>query len=402
MADNPVMARQRVHFVNRYFHPDHSATSQLLSDLAFHLASRGWEVLVTTSRQRYDDPSAQLPSTETVNGIAVHRCFSSSFGRSNLIGRSVDYATFYVSALASLLRRCRRGDVIVAMTDPPLISVIAAFAAMLRGALLVNWVQDLFPEIAEAAGIRGARLARGIRNWSIRRARRNVALSDGMAASIARLGANAIVQHNWAQPGIRPVDRADNPLRSEWKVGEEVIVEYSGNLGRAHDVATVGDAIQRAPSQRFVFIGGGSGMDQLEALTAGSPNVTFLGYQSRERLAESLSAGDIHLVTLLPPFDGLIAPSKIYGIMAAGRPIVFVGNPQGDAAGILLRHDCGIAVATGDGAALAATLQRLREDAELRQRLGTNGRQAFEREYTMTHSLKRWESILKEAADEAT
>ena len=139
MADNPGMARQRVHFVNRYFHPDHSATSQLLSDLAFHLASRGWEVLVTTSRQRYDDPSAQLPRIETLDGIDIHRCFSSTFGRSNLIGRSIDYATFYVSALASLVRRCQRGDVIVAMTDPPLIAVIAALAAMLRGARLVNW-----------------------------------------------------------------------------------------------------------------------------------------------------------------------------------------------------------------------------------------------------------------------
>ncbi len=393
------MARRRVHFVNRYFHPDHSATSQLLTDLAIHLAGRGWEVLVTTSRQRYDDSSAQLPAVETMQGIDVHRCFSSTFGRSNLLGRAVDYATFYAAALISLSRRCRPGDVVVAMTDPPLISVAAAMAVTLRRARLVNWLQDLFPEVAEAAGMAGARLTRGIRNWSLRRARVNVAISDGMAAMINSLGTRTVVQHNWAQPEIHPVDRGSNYLRTDWKFGDQVVVEYSGNLGRAHDVSTVFDAIRRMPELRFLFIGGGFGMERLRAMTAGYANVTFLDYQPREQLTESLSAGDIHLVTLLPEFEALISPSKVYGIMAAGRPIVFVGNPQGDAAGIIAKHECGIAVATGDAAALCAALLRLAEDPGLRTRLGENGREASVRNYAMAYALAQWESILGEAIE---
>src|SRR5437868_5027237 len=144
------MPAHRIVFVNRFFHPDHSATSQMLSDLSFHLAERGRRVEVVTSRQRYDDADAKLPPRETVRGVEVRRIWSTRFGRGFLPGRAVDYATFYISAFLALLRRATRDSTIVALTDPPLISVVAALAAMLRGAKLINWTQDLFPEVAEA------------------------------------------------------------------------------------------------------------------------------------------------------------------------------------------------------------------------------------------------------------
>src|SRR3954447_26965913 len=144
------MTARRVLFVNRFFHPDHSATSQMLSDLSFHLAERGWRVEVVTSRQRYDAADAKLPPREIVRGVEVQRVWSTRFGRAFLPGRAVDYATFYISAFFTLLRRAGRDTTIVALTDPPLISVVAALAAKLRHATLVNWTQDLFPEVAEA------------------------------------------------------------------------------------------------------------------------------------------------------------------------------------------------------------------------------------------------------------
>src|SRR5258708_38215746 len=126
------MAARHLLFVNRYFHPDHSATSQMLSDLSFHLAERGWRVEVVTSRQRYDDSSANLPSRETVHGVEVRRVWSARFGRGVLPGRALDYATFYASAFLMLLRRAHRGSTIIALSHPPLIFVTAAFAGMLR------------------------------------------------------------------------------------------------------------------------------------------------------------------------------------------------------------------------------------------------------------------------------
>ena len=142
----------RLIFVNRFFFPDHSATSQILSDLAFHLASAGRDVHVVTSTQIYDDPRAALPVSEIIDGVHVHRVPSTGFGRDKLLGRSIDYLSFYRSMWQSLVALVRPGDIIVAKTDPPLTSIIAVAAARRNGARLVNWLQDIYPETAVELG----------------------------------------------------------------------------------------------------------------------------------------------------------------------------------------------------------------------------------------------------------
>src|SRR5437764_3596109 len=235
----------RVLFVNRYFAPDHSATSQMVGDLAFFLAARGHDVVAITSRQRYDAASARLAPRERLHGVEIVRVATTRFGRGFLPGRALDYATFYLSAFFALLRRARRGDVVVAMTDPPLLSVVAALACALRGARLVNWTQDLFPEVATALGMRFAGWARPLRDWSLRRAATNVALGEQMAARIRERGGRAVVRHNWAGAALHPVAREANALRARWQLGDAFVVEYSGNAGRAHEVATIAAAMRR-------------------------------------------------------------------------------------------------------------------------------------------------------------
>src|SRR6266436_4783290 len=151
--DEKAGARRRVIFMNRFFFPDHSATSQILSDLAFHLAGCGIDVHVVTSQQRYHDPHAHLPEAESIDGVGIHRISTTRFGRSALIGRGFDYLSFYAAAFRSVLAWAKPGDVLVAKTDPPLLSVAAMQAAKRRGLLLVNWLQDLYPEVAMALGV---------------------------------------------------------------------------------------------------------------------------------------------------------------------------------------------------------------------------------------------------------
>lgn len=135
----------RLIFINRFFYPDHSATSQILSDLAFHLANEGHEIHVITSRQIYDDSRAALAGYETVNAVHVHRVASTQFGRSALLGRAFDYLSFYRSVRRSLTELTGPNDLIIAKTDPPLLSVVAGAVARRRGARLVNWLQDNLP-----------------------------------------------------------------------------------------------------------------------------------------------------------------------------------------------------------------------------------------------------------------
>jgi glycosyltransferase involved in cell wall biosynthesis len=389
----------KVIFLNRYFHPDHSATSQMAGDLAFHLAARGWEVEVITSRQRYDDAGARLPKEELVDGVSIRRVWTSRFGRAFLPGRAVDYATFYLSAFLALLRR--RGDsVLVAMTDPPLISVIASAVSRRT----INWVQDLFPDVAVALGVlRSAPLLRHVRDWSLRRAKVNVALSEGMAKRLmdGDQEVRAEVVHNWADASLRPVAREENRLRREWELGDAFVVGYSGNLGRAHELATVTGAMHALGGDaraRFLVIGAGAQLGRVRQETAALPHVQFRPYQPREALSESLSAADAHLVSLHPSLEGLIVPSKFYGVLAVGRPVIYIGAVNGDLARLTREHDLGVVIAPGDVAGLAAAIVAMALDPARAAAMGQRGRALYEERFAPAIAFAAWERILRSAA----
>lgn len=402
------MGAPKVLFVNRFFYPDHSATSQILSDLAFDLAREGVDVGVITSRLRYDDASAELPSFEMVHGVSVHRVWSSRFGRAQLLGRAFDYGTFYFGAGAALWRLANKNTVVVAKTDPPLISLMATPVAKLRGAKLVNWLQDLFPEVAGALGMRAVqgpvlRVLRQARNAALRRADINVVLGDRMLALVQRQGVareRTRVIHNWADGvAIRPVPTHQNLLRSTWGLANKFVVGYSGNLGRAHEFDTIlgaAEALKNNGDIVFLFIGAGAqrGSVEQEATRRGLSNVVFKPYQPRENLSESLGVADVHLVTLNPSLEGLIVPSKFYGIAAAGRPTLFVGDVTGEIPAILASSGSGYSVATGDVDALRSFIEKLAGDAALCSAMRTQARTLFEARFDRKLAVQAWKEVL--------
>jgi colanic acid biosynthesis glycosyl transferase WcaI len=409
-------------FVNRFFHPDHSATSQLLSDLSFSLAGQGHDVTVITSRLRYDDPAVQLPARDIVNRVRVERVRTTRFGRRTLAGRAIDYLSFYGAAALALVAAARHGSVIIAKTDPPMLSVMAAPIAMVRGAVLVNWHQDVFPEVMQALGLmqgRGGRLLLGLLRWlrnrSLRRAAVNIALGPAMARHLIGEGAppeTIRIMPNWADGAlIRPVARADNALRRSWGYEDQFVVGYSGNLGRAHEIDTFVDAIAlvqvRAAAQtgddaalarriRWLFIGGGAQMQAMrEAVAArGLHDLRFEDYQPRERLAESLSLPDLHLISLRPDMEGLIVPSKYYGIAAAGRPALMVGAADGDIGSLLAETGTGRVIAEGDAAGLADAVMAFARDPQATACQGEAARALFEAHFALPLALERWRAML--------
>ncbi|MBV9497544.1 MAG: glycosyltransferase family 4 protein [Acidobacteria bacterium] len=369
---------RRVVFVNRYFHPDHSATSQMVTDLAFHLAKRGWDIGAIASRQRYDDATAELPAHERTEGVDITRVWSSKFGRGWLPGRAIDYLTFYWSAFRAMRRE--RDAILVAMTDPPLLSAVAALTSY----RVVNWSQDVFPEVATALGVRAPGVLRGVRDWSLRRAKTNVVLSDGMAKRLA--APRTIVQHNWADAALAPHPRA----------GERFTVAYSGNLGRAHEFDTIVGAIRALPEVDFVFTGGGAQLAAVREATRDLPNVAFRPYAPREELSKSLSASDAHFVTLQPSLDGLIVPSKFYGILAVARPVLCIG--AGELAEMVREYRIGVAVAPGAVDALVDGIRTLANDREEAVAMGRRGRELYEKRFAPDVAMANWERILSEAS----
>jgi glycosyltransferase involved in cell wall biosynthesis len=361
---------------------------------------------------RYDDPKTVLPAGEMLDGVRVRRVATTRLGRGNVAGRLVDYLSFYLSASWALARIARRGDLIVAKTDPPLISVPAALIARLKGARLVNWLQDLYPEVAAAMGIRGlggmaGRAVAGLRDWSLRRAAANVAIGERMAERLRARGIPArsirVIQ-NWSSDGdVAPVPPEANPLRGEWGYGPgDFVVAYSGNLGRAHEVETLLDAARRLAGRkdvRFLFIGGGHHLRAVEQQAG--PNIAFRPYQPRARLAQSLSVGDVHWLSLREAFEGLIVPSKFFGIAAAGRPVIAVTHREGEIARIVGEHGCGLVVEPGDGEGFARAIAGLADDRAACLAMGQRARTMLDADFGQSHAFARFLELFISISDDA-
>jgi colanic acid biosynthesis glycosyl transferase WcaI len=401
---------RRVIFLNRFFLPDHSATSQILTDLVFHLAGCGVDVRVITSQQRYDNPNAHLPEAETIGGVAIHRISTTRFGRSALIGRGFDYLSFYTAARRSVLCWAKPGDVLVAKTDPPLLCVAAKQAAKRRGLHLINWIQDLYPEVAVELGvpfIKGplGRVLLQLRDASLRAAHANVVVGERMAEIVRQRGIAPESVHvipNWCDDEeIQPVAPFDNPLRQEWGLEGRFVVGYSGNLGRGHEFETVLVAAERLRSYQrfcFLFIGGGKKFAELARTVreCGLDHLfRFLPYQDRRVLKLSLGVPDVHLISLKPELEGLIVPSKLYGIAAAGRPIIAVAASEGEVGRLVRLHDCGVVVEPGEGELLAATLRRLSASTSRLAEMGHRARAMLDSQFTRRHAFERWRRLIE-------
>ncbi len=399
----------RVLAVNQFYAPDHAATSQLLTELCEDLAQAGDRVTVVSSRGSYLG-GGSLPARETRNGVEVVRAAATSFGKRTIAHRMADYGSFGAMAFAELMR-AERPDVMVALTTPPMIASAAAVVAGLRRAPLVAWVQDVYPEIAVAFGVLGERapvtraLARAAK-LTHRAARFSVALSDGMAERLFAQGQAAErvrVVPNWADGRlIRPVAHEASAFRREHGLEGRFVVAYSGNFGVGHELGGLLDAVKqlapKLPELRLLLVGDGARRGEIERISRDLDHVVLLPYQPREALAASLSAADIHFASLRAGLAGLLVPSKLYGILAAGRPLIYQGEARCEVARVVREHDVGFVVAPGDTEALARAIWHAAHDRETTREMGERARRVFEAEFDRPRAVARFRAVLEEAA----
>ncbi len=387
-------------FLNRFYWPEEPATGQLLTDLATALAAAGQDVTVIASQPIQPGCAQQ----EIHAGVKVLRVRGTRWSRHGLAGKAVDFATFALGALWTLGRVARPRDRIVVLTDPPLLGVGAWLIARTRGARIFHWVQDIYPEVALAlTGHRWLRLLRPIRNLAWRRADGCITLGQDMAATLAAAGvdpARITISPNWAPAGVGPSSPAAvDALRRQWGLAGQMVVAYSGNLGRVHDLEPViaaAEALRDEPSIAFVFIGDGPQRAALEAAVRqrGLGQVRFFPPQPRAQLAVTLSLGDVHLVTLRPDCARLVFPSKLYGIVAVGRPVVVIGPPDGELARLVEDRGFGRAFDRGDLTGLAAMLRELGANRARRQQLAEAAARFHAGQPTPAQLAASWNKLL--------
>lgn len=398
-------------FVNRFFHPDESATSLMLTDLVEGLAVLDCDRLVITGRSGYAQGSGSR--AQQLSGVRTIRLPGLSLGNGFLAARAINFVAFYIGLVITGLWLVRRGDIVVCLTDPPLSNIVVSAIATFKRAKVVNWVQDIYPETATRLGYGSENntlislLARARdRTWE--KASVNVCIGERMQAMLAGHGVREdrlrVIQ-NWADDEtLRPMPHSENELRTQWNYDhDEIVVGYSGNLGRAHDAVTMLEAADRLGEAAnscfaFLFVGGGAKHDLLKArqedsLRRGAP-IETRGYRERSELRESLSVPDIHWLSLEPQLEGLIVPSKFYGAIAVGRPIIFIGDKDGEIARLIAMGQCGQSFAKGDVEGVTDYLRLLGCDRELRETLGKNARQLSETKLSRKARMVEWQELI--------
>lgn len=301
--------------------------------------------------------------------------------------------------------KATKPDVVLTMTDPPVVAAAAAAVSAARRVPFVYVNQDVFPEVGVALGrIRDPALmgSLGALNRSLRRrAARVVAIGRDMERKLVALGCDPgkiEVIPNWADGTlIRPLD-GPSRLRTERGWGGRFVVMHSGNVGLSQDLGTLvaaADLMRNDPRVVFAIVGEGASKAALQAEAAQRrlPNVEFLPYQPKEDLADSLGAADLHVVGLRRGLAGFIVPSKVYGILAAGKPYVAAVEPATEPALIAEEHGCGVRVAPGDPSALVAAIRGLREGPL--EEMGANARRCLEERFDRPRATEAYRRLLE-------
>ena len=401
----------RLLFINRYFYPDISATSQLLTELAEDLAAQGDRVTVITGNTPYFGEEERFPAHGMHNGVHIERVGFGHFDRSHTFGRLADYLSFSISALWAAVR-AKDQDCLVVLSDPPLLSLLAAAVQFIKKPLkTICWLQDVFPDIAIRAGMLregpvGWFLNR-VARWSLDRMSQVIVIGRCMEDHLYRSGISRnriVVIPNWADGSqIKSIGRIDNEFIKAQGLEDRFVVMYSGNFGIAHEMETILSLLYETldlPRLVFCFIGEGAHKQRLVEVARHErwEHIRVLPYQPKQTLQQSLSAGDVHLVSLRANMAGLSVPSKIYGIMAAGRPMIFIGPEESEVAALIRESQCGFVVRPGDPQAAADAVRACYRDRNLCEQKGLAARTYFDRYGDRPRATAQFLQVLQKVA----
>jgi len=391
--------------MNQYYWPGVEATAQLLTELCEALVEDMDVTVVTGVLHNHEEEPRRLVH----NGVEVVRVRSTSFERSKLFARGANYLTYLSNALLEGLRSSRP-DVILCMTDPPIVADVALLVARRFRVPLVVISQDVFPEIAvQVKRLENPIVVRALRalvSLYLRRADRIVAIGETMRLRLQEKGAPPESVHvipNWVDTQrLAPRDRMNHWARG-MGLSERFVVMHSGNVGHAQDL----DSLVRAATflrdlddLSILIIGTGARHAELVALSEQLEvdQVSFLYYQSRGVLPQSLSAADVHVVGLAPGLAGYVVPSRLYGILAVARPVIVAADPDSETAHVVERIGCGIVVPPGRPELLARAIRDAHDGKHDLVGMGRSGREWVEREADRTVAVRRYRDLLAELA----
>jgi colanic acid biosynthesis glycosyl transferase WcaI len=374
----------RVLILNLYYPPDTSATAKMARMVAEALAVEH-EVTVLCGRPSYDPTERRpwkLSQSEQAGPVRVVRVGSTDYSRLQMKRRVFNYLSYVMLAVPrALFMRC---DVVLAMTDPPFEGIVGAFVALLKSKPYIYNIRDMYPDMAVGGSIvepgMMTRLWERMHRWALRQATKVIVLGEDMRQRILRKGVRAenvvVVRDGVEAKALMPAaidEEVVRAIRGDFRF----VMLHAGNLGfyGAWDTLLEGAAKLKGDGVGLVFVGGGAERERLMAEASGFSNVKFLPFFPAEKVASVLAAGDIHLVTIKHGLQGVVVPSKMYGIIAAGKPILAVAPPETDV--VTVGREKGFSVAA-DPASVDEFVAAVQELLRNPERLSSMGKRAME------------------------
>jgi putative colanic acid biosynthesis glycosyltransferase WcaI len=400
----PDARKPRLLVLNQYYWPGIEATAQLLTELCEALAEELEVKVVTGVLHGHED----LPRSEVHNGVRIVRVPSTSFERSKILARASNYVTYLSNAFFYGIRGARP-DVVLCMTDPPIVADIALLVARRYRAPLVVVSQDVFPEIAvQLKRLESPALMSFLRvlvRLYLTRADRVVAIGDTMRARLEEKGARPErlrVIPNWVDTARLEPFPKDNAWSRHEHLDDKFVVMHSGNVGHAQDLDSLvraGTFLRDLERLRILVVGMGARHAELVALAELlEVDVKFMYYQPRAALPQSLSSADVHVVGLASGLSGYVVPSRLYGILAVSRPVIVAADADSETAQVVERVGCGIVVPPGRPELLARAIRDAHDGKHDLEAMGARGREWVEREADRSVAVGRYRDLLRELA----
>ena len=399
---------------NQYFFPDTAATAQLLTDLCVGLG-KTHEVSVICGAPSYNPSEPRQVKapfkSEVFSGVKVTRVGSTTFTRAKMTGRLSNYLTYL--ALAPLAGRCNsKAQVALALTDPPPVGILAWCAARLQNIPMVWSIRDLHPDIGVQLGKINNRaliaLIASTTRFVLKRADRIIVLGETMRQRVISKGAppaRVVVIPDWADTDAIVPKLKDNSVSRRRGLNDKFTVMYSGNIGLSQGLETFIETayyLREHQDIRFVLVGDGAGKPKLEQLVEekGLSNVRFFPYESKALLSESFACGDVHLVPLRRGLAGYIVPSKVYAVMASGRPFIAAVEDDCELVSMASEYGSGVVVPPDEPHPLVSTILELKQDPDRVLAMGQRAREAAVSQFSRRIGVERYDALLNKVVSE--
>ena len=404
--------KRKILVIEQNFYPEVAAAGQLLLDLCEDLTGAGYQVKVITGNPKeLFQKKIKTSKRENYRGVEIIRLKSTALSKYNVAGRVINYLTFHLSIFFHIIFS-KRPDLVLVLSNPPLISLHGLILKIFKKCKVIYNVQDLFPDLAVELGkLRNKPfifILKTLSKYIIRKMDKVIVVGEYMERKIREdvlkdIEADHIVTiHNWADgEKIKVIDKKDIYFKKDWGLEDKFIILYSGNIGYLHEFDTIISAAEDIQNKGykdivFVFIGEGIKKEYIrkKAEEKGLDNILFFPYQPRDKLTYSLGSADISLVTLEEGFEGMVVPSKIYGILASGRPVIGVAGKESEITEIIREGECGRVVKIGDYMTLSEAIIEHYKNPQMCIKEGMSGRRYFEKNFDRKIATKKYIKLI--------